>query len=58
MTPEKSTRTNPIPGTLIAPCGMNCRLCQAYARDKALPWLLRRRQCQIKNLRHLSNQEL
>ncbi|PIP06949.1 MAG: GNAT family N-acetyltransferase, partial [Syntrophobacteraceae bacterium CG23_combo_of_CG06-09_8_20_14_all_50_8] len=22
------------PTTLIAPCGMNCRLCQAYIRDK------------------------
>jgi hypothetical protein len=34
MTPEQSTKTNTIPTTLIAPCGMNCRLCQAYERDK------------------------
>lgn len=26
--------TNAIPTTLIAPCGMNCRLCSAYMRDK------------------------
>jgi hypothetical protein len=26
-----SNSTNP---TLIAPCGLNCRLCHAYARDK------------------------
>jgi hypothetical protein len=31
MTPEKSSKKNP---TLIAPCGMNCRLCYAYARNK------------------------
>ena len=30
--------TNKIRTTLIAPCGMNCRLCRAYARDrKACP---------------------
>ena len=27
----KTNTTNP---TLIAPCGLNCRLCHAYARDK------------------------
>jgi hypothetical protein len=27
-------KTNTIHSTLIAPCGMNCRLCRAYARDK------------------------
>ena len=27
-------KINAIPTTLIAPCGMNCRLCRAYARDK------------------------
>jgi hypothetical protein len=26
--------TNPINATLIAPCGMDCRLCIAYIRDK------------------------
>ena len=29
-----STKTNTIPATLIAPCGMNCRLCRAFGRDK------------------------
>ena len=28
------TKTSAIPTTLIAPCGMNCRLCRAYIRDK------------------------
>ncbi|MCP4195633.1 MAG: DUF3795 domain-containing protein [Proteobacteria bacterium] len=26
--------TNAIPTMLIAPCGMNCRLCRAFTRDK------------------------
>jgi uncharacterized protein DUF3795 len=34
MTPQRSTKTNAIRTTLIAPCGMNCRLCCAYTRDK------------------------
>ena len=34
MTPRQSTKTNAIPMMLIAPCGMNCRLCAAYAREK------------------------
>jgi hypothetical protein len=34
MTPKKSTKTNAINTMLIAPCGMNCRLCYAYTRDK------------------------
>ena len=34
MTSIRSTRTNSIPTSLIAPCGMNCRLCRAYTRDK------------------------
>jgi hypothetical protein len=25
---------NPCAATLIAPCGINCRLCRAYGRDK------------------------
>jgi len=29
-----STKTNVIRTTLIAPCGMNCRLCCAHTRDK------------------------
>jgi hypothetical protein len=34
MTPRRSTKSNAIRTTLIAPCGMNCRLCRAYSRDK------------------------
>jgi hypothetical protein len=34
MAAGRSTITNAFPSTLIAPCGMNCRLCLAYARDK------------------------
>lgn len=34
MTRKQSMKTNSIPITLIAPCGMNCRLCRAYVRDK------------------------
>ena len=34
MTQKQSTKTIPISKTLIAPCGMNCRLCRAYVRDK------------------------
>jgi hypothetical protein len=31
---NKHKGTKSIEITLIAPCGMNCRLCRAYARDK------------------------
>jgi hypothetical protein len=34
MMPNRPTKTNAIRTTLIAPCGMNCRLCCAYRRDK------------------------
>ena len=34
MTTRRLTETNTIHTTLIAPCGMNCRLCRAYTRDK------------------------
>ena len=34
MTRRKPTKTNTIRTTLIAPCGMNCRLCRAYSREK------------------------
>jgi hypothetical protein len=34
MTKLKLTKKYAIPTTLIAPCGMNCRLCRAYIRDK------------------------
>ncbi len=29
-----STKTNAFRTVLIAPCGMNCRLCRAYVRDR------------------------
>ncbi len=32
--PKRSPKTKTMPTTLIAPCGMNCRLCRAYVRDK------------------------
>jgi hypothetical protein len=31
MDPTKTNSTSPF---LMAPCGINCRLCRAYARDK------------------------
>ncbi len=34
MINQKSKKTNSIPTKLIAPCGMNCRLCHGYIRDK------------------------
>ncbi len=34
MTPIRSITTNAIRTALIAPCGMNCRLCRAYMREK------------------------
>ena len=34
MTPSKATNANAIRADLIAPCGMNCRLCRAYTREK------------------------
>ncbi len=34
MTPGRSTKAkNTFRTSLIAPCGMNCRLCRAYMRD-------------------------
>jgi hypothetical protein len=35
LTLIRSTKTTMIPTVLIAPCGMNCRLCVAYTRDKS-----------------------
>lgn len=32
--PIKPTKINIIHTALLAPCGMNCRLCRAYIRDK------------------------
>ncbi len=34
MRRRRSTRTDAIRAGLIAPCGMNCRLCRAYLREK------------------------
>jgi hypothetical protein len=34
MVPGGLIKTQAIPTALIAPCGMNCRLCMAYGRDK------------------------
>ncbi len=34
MTPVRWIKTDAIRTSLIAPCGMNCRLCYAYTRDK------------------------
>jgi hypothetical protein len=31
---KRSIHTNLMHTTLIAPCGMNCRLCHAYIRDR------------------------
>jgi hypothetical protein len=34
MKTSPSTISKPIISSLIAPCGMNCRLCRAYIREK------------------------
>ncbi len=34
MALQKRKITNTVPTRLIAPCGMNCRLCIAYVREK------------------------
>jgi hypothetical protein len=34
MVRGRSIKTNAIPTSLIAPCGMNCRLCHAHVRNK------------------------
>ncbi|MBN1152347.1 MAG: DUF3795 domain-containing protein [Dehalococcoidia bacterium] len=34
MKQTRSKKPNTIPTVLIAPCGMNCRLCRAFQRDK------------------------
>jgi hypothetical protein len=31
---DPSSKAHAITAALIAPCGMNCRLCRAYARDR------------------------
>jgi hypothetical protein len=61
MNPAKQTT---IPAALIAPCGMNCRLCRAYGREKnACPGCRgddslkpkTRVICKIKNCRKIKN---
>lgn len=58
MARKQSIETNSIPSTLIAPCGMNCRLCRAYVRDRNVcpgcrsdegPKSKSCRECSIKN---------
>jgi len=34
MKTTTSTKSKPMLSSLIAPCGMNCRLCRAYIREK------------------------
>lgn len=34
MTSKRSAKATAISTKLIAPCGMNCRICRAYTRDK------------------------
>jgi Protein of unknown function (DUF3795) len=34
MNKKGSIKANTIPAMLIAPCGMNCRLCRAFGKDK------------------------
>jgi len=34
MTSTRSTKTTAISMKLIAPCGMNCRLCSAFTRER------------------------
>lgn len=34
MKTSHSKKSKPFKSTLIAPCGMNCRLCRAYIREK------------------------
>ena len=60
-------KTNTIPADLIAPCGMNCRLCWGYIREKnTCPGCLKidvqesqkskyRNSCKIRNCDQLTN---
>ena len=65
MTSKRPAKTGSIPTTLIAPCGMNCRLCRAYTRDrKACPGCLGDDRfkakscvsCRIKNCERMADQ--
>ncbi len=31
---DRVTKIEPMTAILIAPCGMNCRLCRAYVRER------------------------
>jgi len=64
MTPRGQPETNAFSTTLIAPCGMNCRLCRAYVREKKPCPGCRaddagkpktRVTCRIKNCDHITN---
>jgi hypothetical protein len=66
MAKRKLQKTTTIPTDLIAPCGMNCRLCWGYVRDKnACPGCLRndgqeskksqyRSTCKIRNCKEIT----
>jgi hypothetical protein len=66
MTRKHRKRRTAIPVDLIAPCGMNCRLCWGYVRERnACPGCLRscaeasqkskcRDSCRIRNCEHLA----
>ena len=65
MAEQRNKRDTAIPTDLIAPCGMNCRLCWGYIRERnTCPGCLRiapepsqkskcRNSCRIKNCEHL-----
>ena len=66
MNRQKQKKTTPIPVKLIAPCGMNCRLCWGYIRENnTCPGCRNiagkdslkskyRHTCIIKNCRHMA----
>lgn len=64
MARSRLPKTNAIATELIAPCGMNCRLCMAYVREKSVcPGCRRDRDtksqycvtCRIKNCERLAD---
>jgi hypothetical protein len=67
MTSQRSTKTTAISTKLIAPCGMNCRLCIAFTREtKPCPGCRgddsvkskTRVMCLIKNCEKISNSKV
>ena len=67
MTSKRSTKTTAISTKLIASCGMNCRLCRAYTRDKKPCPGCRREDrlkskscviCRIRNCEKIANAEV